>query len=62
MEKQLLLSEIRELLDQQAEALKEALGPVDSFEYARRALRIRELLALLSDPSPCVEETDRALV
>ena len=62
MEKQLLLSEIRELLDQQAEALKEALGPVDSFEYARRALRIRELLALLSDPSPRVEETDRALV
>lgn len=62
MKKQFLLSEIRGLLDQQAESLKEALGPVDSFEYARRALRIRELLALLSDPSPQAEETDRALV
>lgn len=57
-----MLSEIRGLLDQQAESLKETLGPVDSFEYARRALRIRELLDLLTDPNPEVEETDRALV
>jgi hypothetical protein len=51
MQKAAIFAELNQLLQQQTEMIQGKIGPAEAADYARRSARIRELFALLNEPS-----------